>query len=69
MVAAFLAALATFDKLLLTLVTVALAGLVHAVAYTAAEGALRPQRLLLCRSADLLAIAAVLFVGRVWTAG
>ena len=68
MVATLLGALAAFDKLLLTLVTVAAAGLVHAVAYTAAEGALRPQRLQLCRSADLLVIAAALFVGRIWAA-
>jgi hypothetical protein len=55
-----------FDKIIVTMVAIAVAGIVHALAYTTAEGALRPQRILLMRSADVLAVAAALFVVRVW---
>jgi hypothetical protein len=65
---ALLAELSAIDKLLVTMVTVSIAVLVHAMAYTSAEGALRPQRLMLCRGADLLAVAGAVFIVRVWTA-
>jgi hypothetical protein len=57
------------DKIIVTLVAVAVAAIVHALAYTTAEGALRPQRILLVRGADLLAIAAALFIVRLWLRG
>jgi hypothetical protein len=65
--AAFVATLDSVDRLVVTLVTIGLVGLIHAVAYTSAQGALRPQRIMLCRSADLLAIAGVVFLIRMWT--
>ena len=57
------------DKIIVTCVVVAVAGIVHALAYTTAEGALRPQRILLVRSADLLVVAAALFLVRLWVSG
>lgn len=57
---AFAPTLALTDKLLLAGVIVAVAAMVHGLAYNAAESALRPQRLLLTRGADLLAVVAVL---------
>ena len=57
------------DKVIVTLIAIAVAGIVHALAYTSAEGALRPQRIMLLRSADLLAVAAALFIVRLWVAG
>jgi hypothetical protein len=65
--AVLVAAFAATDKLLVTLAVIAFVGVVHAVAYTSAQGALRPQRILLCRGADLLAITAALFLIRMWT--
>jgi len=58
--------LRAFDKIIITLIATSVAGMVHAMAYTAAEGALRPQRVVLMRSADVLAIAAALLVVRLW---
>jgi hypothetical protein len=55
-----------FDKFIVTLIAIAVAGIIHALAYTTAEGALRPQRILMLRSADVLAVAAVLFIVRLW---
>lgn len=54
------------DKIIVTLIAAAVAGIAHAMAYTAAEGALRPQRILLTRSADVLAISAALLIVRLW---
>lgn len=55
------------DKLIISLLVVALTGIVHAISYTAAEGSLRVQRLVLRRCADLLVIAGVLSILRLWT--
>ena len=67
MLTALMSNLEPIDKVIVTIVTVALVVLIHAVAYTAAQGSLRTQRLMLCRGADLLAVGAALFVLRVWT--
>ena len=58
--------LSAFDKVITTLIAASVAAIVHAMAYTAAEGALRPQRVVLMRGADVLALAAVLFIIRLW---
>jgi len=54
------------DKMILSVAALALVAIVHAAAYTFAEGSLRPQRLLLRRGADLLALAAVGFIAQLW---
>ena len=59
---AFAPTLPLTDKLLLAGAIVAVAAMVHGLAYNAAESALRPQRLLLTRGADLLAVVAALAV-------
>lgn len=66
---ALLDRLEQIDKLAITLATVELVGLIHATAHTAAQGSLRPQRIMLCRCADLLVVAAALLLVRLWTAG
>jgi hypothetical protein len=58
--------LSAFDKIIITLIAASVAAIVHAMAYTAAEGALRPQRVVLIRGADVLAIAAALLIVRLW---
>jgi hypothetical protein len=68
MIAAMVNNASNVDKLIITLVVAAVAGIVHAISYTAAEGSLRPQRILLRRGADLLALTAVLIILRLWTA-
>jgi hypothetical protein len=67
MLTALMSNLEAIDKVIVTIVTVALVGLIHAVAYTAAQGSLRTPRIMLGRAADLLAVGAALFVIRVWT--
>ena len=54
------------DKALVTAAVFALVAIVHALAYTSADGALRAQRLMLRRGADLLAVAGVVFLLRLW---
>ena len=66
MLGALLSALDGGDKAVVTLTAVAITGLIHAIAYTTADGALRPPRLLLRRSADVLVVAATIFLIRLW---
>ena len=54
------------EQLALSAVVVAFAALAWAFAYTAAEGALRPQRVAFRRAADVLVVVALYFVGRIW---
>ena len=54
------------EKVILTLATLAVAGLLHAFGYTAAEGAHPSKRWAFQRSADGLVIVAVYVIVRVW---
>ena len=55
------------EKIALALFVVALAGIIHGFAYTAAEGAAVLQRAILRRSADAMAVVAAYVVLRVWS--
>ena len=56
----------TLDKVALVVVVAGLALLLHALAYHAAEGALRTNRWLFRRGADLLTVAAAYLAVRLF---
>ena len=60
MMLAFGEQLSGWDQSVVLVVVIGLCAIIHGVAYNAAEGALRPQRLLLTRGADLTALGAAL---------
>jgi hypothetical protein len=64
MIFAFLETASSADQITAGLGLAGFAAVIHGAAYNAAEGALRPQRVLLKRGADAVALASVVAIVR-----
>ena len=63
-VLAFADRLRGWDQAVIALAVIGLCAVVHGIAYTSAEGALRVQRQLLRRGADVVAVAGAVAIVR-----